>query len=107
MDFNIENVALKGDRILVKQIKTDDKIGTFYLPESVKARKDKRRKDAWKAEVVSLGDNVDHEMLRTVLKKGDMVYCEPVSLDCPAFEGDNDEKFIIVTDEDIIAIEVA
>jgi co-chaperonin GroES (HSP10) len=102
MDVTIEKIELRGDRILVKQLKYDEKVGSFYVPESVRSRKEKRRADAWKAEVIKLGDSVDFDMLKGTLEKGDVIYCAPVSLDCPAFET-NTDKYIIITDEDVLA----
>jgi co-chaperonin GroES (HSP10) len=99
-------IEVKGDRVLVKQLKFTEKIGSFIVPDSVKERKLKRRADAWRAEVISLGDRVYFEPHHHTFKKGDVVYCSPVSLDCPAFEGDDGEKYIILTQEDLIAKEI-
>ena len=105
MELNIEKVQIKGDRVLVKQLKFQDKIGSFHIPESVQSRKAKRRADAWRAEVVTIGDRIDFEMLRGEIKKGDVIFCAPVSLDCPAFEGGDGNKYIIITQDDILAME--
>lgn len=104
MECTIDNLALKGDRVLVRKVLTGEKIGRLYVPDTVRYRRDKRRKDAWKGEVISLGDMVDSAMLRHSLKKGDIVYCEPVSLDCPSFR-QNGDVYVIITDEDIIGLE--
>lgn len=106
MDFNIENVQVKGDRVLVKQIKDEEKKGSFYVPDSVIERKSKRRGDPWRAEVISLGDRVYFEEGHNKFKKGDIVYCTPVSLDCPVFEDDNGGRYIILLQEDLLAVEV-
>jgi co-chaperonin GroES (HSP10) len=106
MSHNPENIKIMGDRILVKQLKYDEKVGSFYVPENVRDRKLKRRKDAWKGEVVSCGDGVSFEYLRHRLKPKDVVYLEPVSLDCPSFEYEG-HKYVIVTQMDVCATEVA
>lgn len=104
--LNINKIAVKGDRVLVKQLHEKDKIGSFFIPESVTTRKEKRRADAWRAEIVNVGDKIDFESLKCRIKKGDILFCAPVSLDCPAFEGDDGHKYIIITQDDILAIEV-
>jgi len=103
--MDITKLAVKGDRVLVRQIQFDDKIGSFIVPESVKARKGKRRADAWKAEVIALGDKLYFEEGHYTFSVGDIVYCAPVSLDCPAFEGTDGNKYIILTQEDLLAKE--
>jgi co-chaperonin GroES (HSP10) len=103
--MKIAQLDIKGDRVLVKQLSDSDKVGSFYIPDSVAKRREKRRADAWKAEVIAIGDMIDFERLKGTLKKGDIVYCSPVSLDCPKLEGDDGCKYIIVTQEDLIAKE--
>jgi len=99
----IDTLVLKGDRVLVKQVKSEEKVGSFYIPESVMARREKRRRDAWKAEVCGIGDGVVFEKHQYKFKKGDIVYCSPVSLDCPSFE-ENGGQYLIITQEDLIAV---
>ena len=106
MNIELEKIDIKGDRVLVKKIAFEEKVGSFYVPESVRARKEKRRGDAWKAEVLRVGDGVDFVSLRGSLEAGDIIYCSPVSLDCPAFETESGDKLIIITQEDILAKEI-
>lgn len=101
-----DTLEVKGDRVLVKKLAFEDKIGSFYVPENVRARKEKRRKDAWRAEVISLGDKVYFQDGHHTFKKGDVIYCAPVSLDCPAFQDDNGTEYIIITQDDCLAVEV-
>ena len=104
--MNVKTIEIKGDRVLVKKLKFEEKIGSFIVPESVRARKEKRRGDAWRAEVVSLGDKIYFEKHHHKFKKGDIVYCAPVSLDCPAFELEDGFTYIILTQEDLLAKEI-
>lgn len=105
LTMNLEDIKIKGDRVLVKQLKYDDKVGKFYVPESVIARKAKRRADAWKAEVITLGDRIFFEDNHHTFAKGDIVYCAPVSLDCPSFEGVDGNRYLIITQDDLLAKE--
>ena len=104
MDLN--KLQVRGDRVLVKQLKFEDKIGSFIIPESVRSRKENRRGDAWRAEVITLGDKCFFEDNHHKFEKGDIVFCAPVSLDCPAFEGTDGFKYIILLQEDLLAKEV-
>lgn len=100
----IDKLALKGDRVLVKQLPHSEKIGSFFVPETVAFRKTKRRGDAWRAEVVTIGDTVCFEKHQYEFKKGDIVYCAPVSLDCPKMNiGGND--YYVVLQEDLLSVE--
>lgn len=104
--MDVMKLEVKGDRILVKQMPYENKVGAFYIPQSVVDRKSKRRADAWKAEVISLGDKVYFEKGHHKFTKGSIVYCAPISLDCPAFENEKGDKFMIVTQDDLLAVEV-
>jgi co-chaperonin GroES (HSP10) len=101
----LKDLQVRGDRVLVKQLKFEEKVGTFYVPESVRTRKEKRRADAWKAEVITLGDKIYFRDGEWTFKKGDTIYCAPVSLDCPSFEGEDGAKYMIITQEDCLAVE--
>jgi len=46
MNCDIKRLDLKGDRILVKQLNDVNKVGTFYIPDSVIDRKKKRRRSS-------------------------------------------------------------
>ena len=105
MELDITKVQIKGDRVLVKKLAFEEKVGSFYVPESVRSRKEKRRADAWRAEVVAIGDRIDYEMLNGTLAKGDVLFLAPVSLDCPAFVNDKNEHFVVITQDDILAKE--
>lgn len=105
MELDITKIALKGDRVLVKQLADSDKVGAFFVPDSVIDRKKKRRKDAWKAEVMSLGDEVSFRKSEYTFSVGDIVYITPVALDCPSFEGSDNNRYIVVRQEDLIAKE--
>ena len=104
--MDITKLKIKGDRVLVKQLKFEDKIGSFIIPDSVKERKLKRRADSWRAEVISLGEKIYFEDHHHTFKKGDIVYCSPIALDCPSFDMGEEGKYIIVTQEDLIAKEI-
>ena len=102
---DIKNIQVRGDRVLVKMLEDVDKVGSFYVPESVLERKKKRRKDVWKAEVINCGDRLDYEYLKHRLAPGDIIYCAPVSLDCPKFTI-GETTYVIITQDDLCAIEV-
>ena len=104
--MDLMKMEVRGDRVLVKQCRYEDKVGAIFIPESVVDRKAKRRADAWKAIVISLGNGVRFEDGHHKFKEGDTVYCAPVSLDCPCFENEKNERFMIVTQEDLLAVEV-
>ena len=106
MELDIEKIQIKGDRVLVKKLAFEEKIGSFYVPESVRSRKEKRRADAWRAEVVTVGDRIDFESLRGEIKKGDVLFLAPVSLDCPAFCDEKDNHYVVITQDDILAKEI-
>ena len=100
--------SIKGDGILVRQIKDDEKTASgLYVPETVIEKRAKRRRSVWKAEVIKFGEKVDHEWLcpKRGLKKGDIVFCDPISLDCPTFDTKG-EIYKIIKDADVMAMEV-
>ena len=103
--MDVLKLVVKGDRVLVKKLAIEERVGRFIVPDSVKAHKEKRRRDCWKAEVISLGDKVYFEEGHHKFKEGDVVFCAPVSLDCPAFEGLDGNTYIILTQEDLLAVE--
>lgn len=105
---------LRGDAVLVKQIKDcETRKSGLVVPETVIEKRAKRRRSAYMAEVVMVGNRVDHEWLNCgtkvgkleKLKKGDTVWCDPVSLDCPSFEI-KEQIYRIIRDEDLLAMEV-
>lgn len=106
LNSTLDKLQIKGDRVLVKQLGYEEKVGSFYVPDSVRDRKAKRRGDAWKGEVLKVGDGVDFEVLHGSLDAGDVVYLAPVSLDCPAFETETGDKLVVVTQEDLLAKEI-
>lgn len=116
MDINsIDDIkSIAGDGILVRQIKDCDKRKSgLYVPETVIEKRAHRRRSAWKAEVVMLGKQVDHEWLNAgtkpgktePLKKGDFIFCASVALDCPSFEIKG-QIYRIIKDDDVMAMEV-
>jgi len=104
LTMDLKDIKIKGDRVLVKQIKFEEKIGSFVIPENVRDRKAKRRADAWKAQVVTIGDKVYFENHHWGFKEGDVVFCAPVSLDCPSFEAENGDVYKIILQEDCLAV---
>lgn len=101
----IDKLEVRGDRVIVKQLKFADKVGSLYVPESVISRKSKRRADSWKAEVVGIGDKVYFGENHHKFEKGSIVYCAPVALDCPSFEDNEGNRYLVILQEDLLAVE--
>lgn len=99
-----------GDRLLVKQLRVEDKIGRFYIPDVTKDKMDKGKTGVWRAEVVRLGKKVDFEDLGTEVRVGDIVHVQRVASECPKFEekdenGDVKDIYVLILDDDLLAVE--
>ena len=104
---NIDDIKqLFGDRIIVKQLKDDEKTkGGVYIPETVTERRAKRRRMAYKAIVEKIGAGVSFKRLKHKLCKGDIIYVDPVTLDCPIITM-GESRYVIIREEDILAKEM-
>ncbi len=100
--MNIEEKEIKfvkGNKILVRVEKREEKAGSLYVPENTRT---KERRGLWEAIVVKLGDKVDFEQWKPyTVCVGDKVLIDPQCQDCPTFQGADDSKLRFIRDEDI------
>lgn len=108
MELNPECIKqLKGDAVLVKELRPPEMRRGFYVPAVAADNMRKARKRSWRAEVVRFGDKVDFEAFGAVRPgEGEVVIVSPEAKDCPGFTH-GEETYLIVRDEDLLAREVA
>ena len=86
-----------GDRILVKRLEEDDKIGSIIVPDSVKEK-------SQKAEVIAVGEGKktdEGKLISLEVKKGDKILIGKYAGTDIKIDG---EECIIMKQEDVMGI---
>ena len=103
-------VVLKGDRLIVRRAPlVQETTGSILIPENHRADAKMDRKQAWRAELVKVGDKVDlteFEKYGDKVSIGSYVYLDPVAIDCQHFT-EGKETYFFVREEDVMGVEVS
>ena len=86
-----------GDRILVKRLEEEDKIGSIIVPDSAKEK-------SQKAEVVAVGEGIktdEGKLVPLEVKKGDKILIGKYAGTDIKIDG---EEYIIMKQEDVMGI---
>jgi len=86
-----------GDRILVKRLEEEDKIGSIIVPDSAKEK-------SQKAEIVAVGEGIktdEGKLVPLEVKKGDKILIGKYAGTDIKIDG---EEYIIMKQEDVMGI---
>ena len=86
-----------GDRILVKRLEEDDKVGSIIVPDSAKEK-------SQKAEIVAVGEGIktdEGKLVPLEVKKGDKILIGKYAGTDIKIDG---EEYIIMKQEDVMGI---